>query len=65
MSWDVGDLELKSSLGGGNLSYRFGGGTDLIGDTAIPVDFMGPVFSVATSPNLDVGFSSCRSRSAR
>jgi hypothetical protein len=45
------------NLGSGDLSYRFGGGTDLIGDTAIPVDGWGPVFMVNTSPNLDVGFN--------
>ncbi len=44
-------------LGGGYLSYRFGGGTDLIGDTSIPVDNWGPVFMINTSPNLDVGFN--------
>lgn len=44
-------------LGGGNLSYRFGGGTDLIGDTTVPVDGQGLVFSVATNPNLDAGLN--------
>jgi hypothetical protein len=44
-------------LGGGSLSYRFGGGTDLIGDTAAPIDGSGLVFAVSTSPNLDVGFN--------
>jgi hypothetical protein len=44
-------------LGGGNLSFRFGGGTDLIGDTAVPLDSNGLVFSVATNPDLDVGFN--------
>jgi hypothetical protein len=44
-------------LGGGSLSYRFGGGTDLIGDTAAPIDGSGLVFSVNTNPNLDVGFN--------
>lgn len=46
-------------LGGGNLSYRFGGGTDLIGDTAVPIDGGGPVFFVNTpgNPALDVGFN--------
>jgi hypothetical protein len=38
------------NLGGGNLSYRFGGGTDLIGDTAFPIDGNGLVFLVA-GPN--------------
>ena len=44
-------------LGGGSLSYRFGGGTDLIGDTAAPIDGSGLVFTVNTNPNLDVGFN--------
>lgn len=44
-------------LGGGSLSYRFGGGTDLIGDTAAPIDGSGLVFAVNTNPNLDVGFN--------
>jgi opacity protein-like surface antigen len=44
-------------LGGGSLSYRFGGGTDLIGDTATPIDDWGLVFTVNTNPNLDVGFN--------
>jgi opacity protein-like surface antigen len=44
-------------LGGGSLSYRFGGGTDLIGDTTAPIDGSGLVFSVNTNPNLDVGFN--------
>jgi PEP-CTERM motif len=44
-------------LGGGSLSYRFGGGTDLIGDTAAPIDGSGLVFTVNTTPNLDVGFN--------
>ena len=44
-------------LGGGSLSYRFGGGTDLIGDTAASIDGWGPVFTVNTNPNLDVGFN--------
>jgi hypothetical protein len=44
-------------LGGGSLSYRFGGGTDLIGDTAAPIDDSGLVFTVNTNPNLDVGFN--------
>jgi hypothetical protein len=48
---DVHDLE------GGSLSYRFGGGTDLIGDTAAPIDGSGLVFVVNTNPNLDVGFN--------
>jgi hypothetical protein len=43
-------------LGGGVLSYRFGGGTDLIGDDAGPIDAWGPVFIVDATPNLDVGF---------
>ena len=33
-------------LGGGNLSYRFGGGTDLIGDTTFPPDSNGLVFII-------------------
>lgn len=45
------------NLGGGSLSYRFGGGTDLIGDTAAPIDSSGLVFTVNTNPNLDVGFN--------
>jgi hypothetical protein len=45
------------NLGGGSLSYRFGGGTDLIGDTAAPIDGAGLVFVVNTNPNLDVGFN--------
>jgi hypothetical protein len=44
-------------LGGGSLSYRFGGGTDLIGDTVAPIDGSGLVFTVNTNPNLDVGFN--------
>ena len=44
-------------LGGGSLSYRFGGGTDLIGDTAAPIDGSGLVLTVNTNPNLDVGFN--------
>ncbi len=49
------------NLGGGNLSYRFGGGTDLIGDTYIDytaspiVDDNGLVFLVG-GPN-DTGFN--------
>lgn len=49
------------NLGGGNLSYRFGGGTDLIGDTYISytgspiVDDNGLVFLVS-GPN-DTGFN--------
>ena len=39
-------------LGGGSLSYRFGGGTDLIGDTAAPIDGSGLVFTVNTDRNL-------------
>lgn len=48
-------------LGGGTLSYRFGGGTDLIGDTTIDyaanpiVDANGLVFSVS-GPD-DTGFN--------
>jgi PEP-CTERM motif len=44
-------------LGGGNLSFRYGGGTDLIGDTSVPIDSNGLVFSVTTNPDLDVGFN--------
>jgi hypothetical protein len=44
-------------LGGGSLSYRFGGGTDLIGDTVAPIDGWGLVFTVNTNPNRDVGFN--------
>jgi hypothetical protein len=46
-----------SNLGGGGLSYRFGGGTDLIGDTSVPIDGDGLVFKVATpsSPALQLG----------
>lgn len=40
-------------LGGGNLSYRFGGGTDLIGDTVYPIDSSGLVFSVTNSNPAD------------
>jgi len=49
-----------SNLGGGNLSYRFGGGTDLIGDTT--VNSSSPYFSsnglvfMAAGPN-DNGFN--------
>jgi hypothetical protein len=45
------------NLGGGGLSYRFGGGTDLIGDTSMPISSNGLVFSVATpsTPNLQLG----------
>lgn len=48
-----------NNLGGGNLSYRFGGGTDLIGDTVFPIDGNGLVFTVANSsnPSLDLGFN--------
>lgn len=48
-----------NNLGGGNLSFRFGGGTDLIGDTAFPLDSQGLVFSVAnpSNPALDLGFN--------
>jgi hypothetical protein len=41
----------------GSLSYRFGGGTDLIGDTTAPIDGSGLVFAVNTNPDLDVGFN--------
>lgn len=34
-----------NDLGGNNLSYRFGGGTDLIGDTSVPIDGNGLVFA--------------------
>ena len=44
-------------LGAGSLSYRFGGGTDLIGGTTAPIDASGLVFTVNTDPNLDVGFN--------
>jgi hypothetical protein len=44
-------------LGGGILSYRFGGGTDLIGDVAAPIDAWGPMFTVDKAPNLDLGFN--------
>ncbi len=45
-------------LGGGNLSFRFGGGTDLIGDTSVPIDGGGLVFAVTGAPSaLDVGFN--------
>jgi hypothetical protein len=45
-------------LGGGNLSFRFGGGTDLIGDTTVPIDGNGLVFAVTGAPSaLDVGFN--------
>ena len=49
-----------SNLGGGNLSYRFGGGTDLIGDTVVNPG--NPYFSsaglvfMASGPN-DNGFN--------
>jgi len=48
-----------ANLGGGNLSYRFGGGTDLIGDTVIPIDGNGLVFQVSnpSQPSLDVGLN--------
>jgi hypothetical protein len=41
------------------LSYRFGGGTDLIGDTVFPPDSNGLVFLVAnpSDPALDLGFN--------
>ncbi len=47
------------NLGGGNLSFRFGGGTDLIGDTLFPISGNGLVFSVNTpdQPGRDVGFN--------
>ena len=45
-------------LGGGSLSYRFGGGTDLIGDTVAPIDGSGLVLTVNTNPNLDVASTS-------
>ena len=44
-------------LGGGVLSCRFGGGTDLIGDDAGQIDAWGHVFIVDVTPNLDVGFN--------
>jgi hypothetical protein len=46
-----------SNLGGGDLSYRFGGGTDLIGDTSASIDDYGLVFKVAGAPALDLGFN--------
>jgi hypothetical protein len=48
-----------NNLGGGNLSYRFGGGTDLIGDTTVPIDGNGLVFIVTnpSNPGLDLGFN--------
>ena len=46
-------------LDGGNLSYRFGGGTDLIGDDAAPIDAWELVFTIDAIPNLDVGFNVC------
>jgi hypothetical protein len=50
---------LVHNLGGGDLSYRFGGGTDLIGDTAVPVDPNGLVFIVSNLSNAarDIGFN--------
>jgi PEP-CTERM motif len=50
---------LVHDLGSGNLSYRFGGGTDLIGDTTFPIDSNGLVFIVNTpaNPGLDLGFN--------
>jgi len=41
------------------LSYRFGGGTDLIGDTVFPPDSNGLVFIVTnpSNPALDLGFN--------
>jgi len=61
LSSDTVDLVTLSTpgvhdLGGGNLSFRFGGGTDLIGDTAFPLDSAGLVFQDITS-GLDVGFN--------
>ena len=38
-------------LGAGSLSYRFGGGTDLIGGTTAPIDASGLVFTVNTDPD--------------
>ena len=46
-----------NDLGGGNLSYRFGGGTDLIGDTTLPIDSNGLVFQVANLPGQNLGFN--------
>ncbi len=53
-----------NNLGGGNLSYRFGGGTDLIGDTVASatapyVDSSGLVFMVGGPNNngFNIGYS--------
>jgi hypothetical protein len=48
-----------NDAGNGNFSYRFGGGTDLIGDTAFPIDGNGLIFAVSTpsDPGLDLGLN--------
>jgi hypothetical protein len=48
-----------NSAGSGTFSYRFGGGTDLIGDTAFPIDGNGLIFAVNTpnDPGLDLGLN--------
>jgi PEP-CTERM motif len=50
---------VNDNAGGGNFSYRFGGGTDLIGDTAFPIDSNGLIFAVNTpsDPGLDLGLN--------
>jgi hypothetical protein len=44
-----------NDLGGNNFSNRFGGGTDLIGDTSVPIDGNGLVF--ATNDTNDDGLN--------
>jgi PEP-CTERM motif-containing protein len=46
-----------NDLGGGALSYRFGGGTDLIGDTSLPISSNGLVFQVSSIPDQHLGFN--------
>jgi hypothetical protein len=48
-----------TDAGGGTFSYRFGGGTDLIGDNILPLTGNGLVFIVNTPdyPGLDLGFN--------
>jgi hypothetical protein len=55
VTWSTPDV--NNNAGGGDLSYRFGGGTDLIGDTSVPIDGSGLVFKVAGAPALDLGFN--------
>lgn len=48
-----------NNIGNGTFSYRFGGGTDLIGDTAFPIDNNGLIFAVSTpsDPGLNLGLN--------